>query len=949
MAEAAISPLVDKLISLLSEEATLLRDIHEEVADIKDELESMQSFLKDADARASADEDMSEGVKTWVKQVREVAFRIDVFMDEYLLEMAQHHPHPHRQQGFSGFLQKSARLITMLIPHHVTATKVQKIKASVQKIKERSERYGFQSTGQGSSSGAQNARWHDPRMASLFLDDADVVGIESPRDEMIGWLVKGQSHRIVVSVVGMGGLGKTTLAKKVYDHWMVRGHFDCHAWIAVSRSYNMVDLLRIMIKQFCEARKERPPEGIDSADKMLVISKAREYLLEKRYVVVFDDVWEIDFWGEIEHALPDNKKGSRVMITTRKWDVANFCKKSSYVHFHTLQPLPPSKAWELFCKRAFQFEFGGHCPPFLEKLSRDILEKCKGLPLAIVAIGGLLSTKEKTIFEWKILHDSLGFELGRNPHLAGVNKILSLSYEDLPYFLKSCFLYLGMYPEDYSINCVRLIRQWIAEGFVKEIEGKTLEEVAREYLIELIHRSLVQVSEVNFDKKVRRCRLHDLLREIILQKMKDLSFCHVLSLQESSFEEQTRRMSVDRVSYNVMKGFEDTYIHSLLLFNLDELPKSFMSRFFANFKLLKVMDFEDAPLDCIPDDVGSLFHLRYLSLRNTKVKMLPKSIEKLQNLETLDLKRSLVSEMPIEINKLYKLRHLIAYNRDLKIDFCIAREKGIRIQKGIGYLKDLQKLYHVELNDGGVDLIKELGKLKQLRKLGVKNLSKETVGALGASIEKMNHLESLDVASINEDDIIDLQSISSPPQSLQRLNIMGCLEKLPYWIPKLKYLGRLNISWSRLNDDPLEALQNLSNLFDLSISYQAYIGEQLHFKIGWFPKLNILQLRHLHELKTLIIDEGAIPLLEYLSIGPSLQLKEVPSGIQHLRNLKCLNFWDMSEEFEESLDCEQGTRYWIVEHVPMVCLCHKFGPGFYDSFITNLRYKHFDEVKTAKN
>ena len=186
MAEAAISPLVDKLISLLSEEATLLRGIHEEVTDIKDELESMQSFLKDADARAAAEEDMSEGVKTWVKQVREVAFRIDVFMDEYLLEMAQHHPHPHRQQGFSGFLQKSARLITMLIPHHVTATKVQKIKASVQKIKERSERYDFQSTGQGSSSGAQNARWHDPRMASLFLDDADVVGIESPRDELIG-------------------------------------------------------------------------------------------------------------------------------------------------------------------------------------------------------------------------------------------------------------------------------------------------------------------------------------------------------------------------------------------------------------------------------------------------------------------------------------------------------------------------------------------------------------------------------------------------------------------------------------------------------------------------------------------------------------------------------------------------------------------------------------------
>jgi disease resistance protein RPM1 len=149
--------------------------------------------------------------------------------------------------------------------------------------------------------------------------------------------------------------------------------------------------------------------------------------------------------------------------------------------------------------------------------------------------------------------------------------------------------------------------------------------------------------------------------------------------------------------------------------------------------------------------------------------MLPKSIGKLQNLETLDLKQSLVSDIPVEIKKLRKLRHLIAYYRDNKVDFSLAWEKGVKIQKGIGCLKYLQKLYHVELNHGGVDLIKELGKLRQLRKLGVKNLTKETMRALCASIGKMNHLESLDVTSISEDEIIDLQSISSPPQCLQRL------------------------------------------------------------------------------------------------------------------------------------------------------------------------------------
>ncbi|XP_030929470.1 disease resistance protein RPM1-like [Quercus lobata] len=938
MAETAVSSLIDRLLHLLTQEAKLLAGIHGEVADIKDELESIQSFLKDADAKAAAEQDIDEGVKTWVKQVREVAFHIDVAIDQYLLQVAIHDPHP---SGFRGTLQKTTHLLKTIIPRHKIAAKIQEIKASVQKINERSKRYGFQSTAQGSCCGARSISWNnDPRKDSLYLDDADVVGIESSIDELISWLVGGSPHRTVVSVVGMGGLGKTTLTKKVYDNQMVKGYFDYHAWISVSQSYKIEDLLRSIIKQFCEGRKELPLSGIDAMDEQLLVNKLRDYLPQKRYVVVFDDVWKIEFWDSIKNSLPNNHVGGRIIITTRNSEVANYCKKSSPVRVYKLQPLPRDKAWELFCKRAFQFDFEGHCPAILEKLSHDIVEKCGGLPLAIVAISGLLSTKEKTMFEWKNLHDSLGFEFGKNPHLSSVNKILSLSFEDLPYNLKSCFLYLGMYPEDYSINCIRLIRQWIAEGFVKEIEGKTLEEVAQEYLIELIHRSLVQVSEVKMDGKVRRCRLHDLLHEIVLQKMKDLSFCHVLLKQESSFEGLIQRMSVNKVSYNVLKGFKDKKIHSLLLFNLDELPKSFMSPFFSDFKFLKVIDFEEAPLDHIPKDVGSLFHLRYLSLRNTKVKMLPKSIGKLQNLETLDLKQTLVSKLPIEINRLHKLRHLLAYYHDYGLDFSLASQKGVKIQKGVGCLEELQKLYFVDLNHGGVDLVKDMGKLRQLRKLGVKNLSKETMRALCASIATMNHLQSLDIASISEDEIIDLQSISTPPQCLQRLYIKGHLEKFLDWIPKLQHLVKLGIYWSKLNEDPMKALQNLPNLLELEISRQAYNGEQLYIKIGGFPKLKILNLQFFNALHSLMIDEGALPLLEKFVIGRSPQLKEVSCGILNLRNLKELRFIDMHKEFEESLDPELGSHYWIIEHVPIVYLLHEVRTGFYDLEARILRSKH---------
>ncbi|KAL0000422.1 hypothetical protein SO802_014203 [Lithocarpus litseifolius] len=629
-------------------------------------------------------------------------------------------------------------------------------------------------------------------------------------------------------------------------------------------------MLRSVIKQFCKAIMESLVVGIETMDEASLINELREYIQQKRYVVIFDDVWKIDFWEDIKHALLNNNKGGRIMIRMRNMDVTIFCKKSSPICVYKLQPLSQDMAWELFCKRAFQFDFEGHCPQELQNLSIDIVEKCKGLPLAIIAIGSLLSTKDKTIFEWKKLLSNLGFELGRDRNLEAFNKILSFSYEDLPHSLKSCFVYLGMYLEDYSINCVRLIRQWITESFVKE----TLEEVAQEYLIELIHRSMIQVSQIDFVGRVRQCQLHDLLREIVLQKIKDLRFCHVFSKQQSIFEGQTRHMSVDRVSYNNLKGFKGSSIHSLLMFNIYEFPTSFSSTLVVDSKLLKVMDFEGAPLDYIPKDIGSLFHLRK--------------------------------------------------------DYSLTVVRGVKIQKGVGCLKDLQKLNHVEVNHGGIDLIKELENLKQLRKLGVTNLTRETGWALCASIEKMNHLESLDLTSISEDEIIDLQFSSSPPQCLQRLYIKGHLDKLSDWIPKIQHLTTLRIRFSRLSDDPLKVLQDLHNLLELEISNHAYSGEQLHFKIGGFPKLKFLRLRHLDNLNSLVIDEGALPILVTLWVGPCPKLKEVPFGIKHLRDLKALLFRGIPKELEESLDPGHGPHYWIIEHVPIVNISCKVDIGNYD-------------------
>ncbi|CAN6705583.1 unnamed protein product [Malus baccata var. baccata] len=928
MAEQIVCFVIDKLIQLLiTTEANLSREVRKEVSFIRGELQTIGSFLKDADAKAAADgERTNDSVKTWVNQVREAAFCIEDVIDEYLLRMTRHRQH-HR---FIRFFHKIIRLVKKMKSPDGIVSKVDDIKRLVHDIKERNVRYEFSSTDQqGQDNGERTLPWHDPRVDSLFIEEAEVVGIESDREKLTDLLVGGTPRREVISVVGMGGLGKTTLAKKVYDNQTEMAHFDCYAWITVSQTYRVEDLLRTVIKMFYNSRKENFPEEIETMDAESLIRKSREYLQQKRYVVVFDDVWKIDFWGAIEHALPDNK-GGRIMITTRIQDIADFCKKSSFVHVHHLQSLSPNKAWELFCRKAFQFELDGNCPPELKDMSLEIVKKCGGLPLAIVCIGGLLSTRVKVVSEWQNLYNSFSSELESNPHLTSLTRILSLSYHHLPYYLKSCVLYFGIFPDDYSINCVRLIRLWIAEGFVKLKKGKTLEKVGEEYLAELIHRNLVQVSEVYSDGKARSCRVHDLLRELLLKRGVDSSFCHVLSEFELTSEPTIRRLSIDSSLSDALRSIRESQIRSVFTFNQEEWPESLLSTLSGNIKLLKVLDFTDAPIKQLPKYVGDLYLLTYLSLGNTKVELLPDSIGNLQNLETLDLKQSLVYEIPAKIKKLVKLRHLLAYYRDYSMELCLNMERGVKIHEGIGCLQALQKLYHVEANHGGMKLIKELGKLRQLRKLGLKKLKREDGRALCAAIEKMNHLESLDLSAISEDEVLDLESISTPPEFILKLVLQGRLEQLPSWISNLQHLVRLMIYWSRLRDSPLNALQNLPNLLDLGLGQMGYEGVQLHFEEGGFQRLRKLHLRDMKGLNSLIIDNGVMPLLQEFHIGPCPQLKEVPSGIHHLQNLRNLGFYDMPKEFARQMDPNNGPHYWIVKHIRHVGFSYKSGLRYGD-------------------
>ncbi|XP_028789162.1 disease resistance protein RPM1-like [Neltuma alba] len=929
MAETAVNLLIDKLIALTRKEAGLLKGVEKQIEQIKDELELIRAYIKDADHKADIAETSNYLVKEWVRQMREVAYRMQDVMDEYLFKVEMRRQE--RRRGLVGVARRICHLLRSIIPRHEIASEIMDIRESMAKLNEKRQFFGFYSSlPQPSNRVAENSSSSRRylRLAARFMDDSHLVGFDHTRKLLSHWLSDKDSRRTVISVVGEGGLGKTTIASNLYEQKREERCFDCYAWISVSGSLSGEKLLKSMIQSFYEydGGNENAAQAINEImDGCALTSKLREYLQDKRYMIVLDDIRDKEFWKSVEFALPDNNKSSRIMISTRDEGVADFCRSYAPVHIHKLDPLPEEDALKLFHLKVFQFDDLKGCPENLLEISRDFVNKCDRVPLAIVAIAGLLSTKKKATYEWESVLKSLRSKLASDPHLKGYYQVLSESYKDLDYHLKLCLLYFGIFPEGYSISCSRLVNLWIAEGFVKKNENEdhtTLEEAGEEYLSELIRRNLVKISTEYPYSKVRRCRVHDLMHGFILKTCEEINFCQVKNSEVFGLHRWTRRLSIQMDAMDALEATTN-YERVRSNFVFKQLPKPVIESFLSGFKLLIILDLENAPIDDLPRAVRNLVHLKYLSLRGTKIKSIPKFIGKLQNLESLDLKHSLVGELPEEINKLVKLRRLLAYYFPQQ-SHTIASLHGVSLKEGIGCLKALEKLAMIDVTDGDA-LICELKSLKLMRNLSIKGLQTRQGQLLCGSIESMSHLCALCIVAIQEHEVIDLESINDPPLNLQRLYLSVRMEKLPTWIVKLKNLVRLRLEWSGLNEDPLSVLKDLPELLELQL-WKSFEGEELHFKDGWFRKLKSLDVLEMQDLKTLRIDKAALPILETLQLVSCPQLAEMPTGIQNLENLKLLYLVDMSDQMITDLKSKEERSYDKIKEITIVT---SFSKGFY--------------------
>jgi len=406
---------------------------------------------------------LDEQVKIWARDARELSYDIEDAVDIFMLRHKGRKEEGQDTSSLKGLIGKAANLYKKAKNNHQIHSVIKDIMDQVKKVSERRDRYKVDNIAAGPSLVPI-----DPRLEAMYRKATEIVGIDGPKNELIKRLMNEDNSSLqqpkIISIVGFGGLGKTTLANALLHD--LKAKFDCHFFVSVSFNPDIKKILKNILVQLDENKYSHIDEAWDIN---LLINKTIDFLKNRRCLCVIDDLWKTLPWDTIKLALQDGNHGSKIIITTRNKAVAEYVGGGIF----ELKPLSTNNSRELFYKRIFKS--ADDCPPDLSKVTGKILKKCGGVPLAIITTASLLATKPRCSVEWEKVNNSIGSGSENSPHVDKMNTILSLSYNDLPFHLKTCLLYLNKYPEDQVIRKDVLVWSWIAEGFITRA-GSSLQE-----------------------------------------------------------------------------------------------------------------------------------------------------------------------------------------------------------------------------------------------------------------------------------------------------------------------------------------------------------------------------------------------------------------------------------------------------------------------------------------
>ncbi|KAL7153239.1 hypothetical protein ABFS83_04G153400 [Erythranthe nasuta] len=671
-----------------------------------------------------------------------------------------------------------------------------------------------------------------------------MVGFEEHLFQLLDKLTVQQSNRQVIPIVGMGGIGKTTLAQNAYEDPLIVQHFDIRTWVTVSQKYNGKQLLlQLLSRQSCET------------DEHLLGQELHKMLWGRRYLIVIDDIWSIEAWEEVSRFFPDNNNGSRIVMTTRISNVAT--------HFDSLlfelSFLDEDQSWKLFCKKAF-----GHagCPSKLVDIGKEIVQKCKGLPLSISVIGGLLGRSHMTQEYWKYIAKDLISILNYGED-ENCLSILSLSYNYLPAHLKPCFLYMGIFPEDDVIRVSQLIELWVAEGFIKSNESQSLEEIAQGYINDLIDRNLILKHKSGSDGRIKFCKIHDLLRDLSLKlAQKDDFICVMEDIQRGT--ERGRRIVCNETIVQA-ENHESRVIDTLQLASVTRSLITSTNSRLSNNRLLRVMSFNVEPDEnYLRWHIVDKVNMRYLAYNKYVVSSLvklPSSMSVLWNLQTIYIEREI--EAPPEIWEMRQLRHVTIWGLHLHDPPSQSRGQ----QEDVFALQNLQTLRSVINFVWSEEACKRVVNVRKLSiyydddsKWSIKDYSLYTIG------KYLHKLERLQLLSFRSDNV--LQKLTFP-SSLKKLHLRNCkihLEGLTVIgsLPNLEVLklSRLSARESAVWNPVEGEFLRLKFLLIFDINLVKWNADNSHF-----PVLEKLFLVALGKLEEIPLDIGEIPTLGLIQVN----------------------------------------------------------------------------------
>ncbi|CAL4904868.1 unnamed protein product [Urochloa decumbens] len=893
LATEALGNLLPKLAQLLKDEYILQTGTKKDIEFLSSELETIRAAIRKVGEVPR--EELDDLQRIWARDAREMSYDMEDIVDAFMVRVQGPDPHSKSSAGQIFNLKYMIQKFTKFMARREVGQAIRDIKERARELAERRDRYKVDDIA------ASKKTTVDPRLKALYTEATEIVGIEEAKKQVIAGLADegyGGQQKKIVSIAGFGGLGKTTLAKAVYNE--LKGQFDCTAFVSVSRNPEAKKLLKDILYELHKGG--HPSANLDEIKHL--IDLIRDFLRNRRYLIVIDDIWEKEPWDKvIGLALMENNMRSRIITTTRIIGVAEHIGGC-----YRLKPLCDESSERLFYGRICGSK--DKCPRQFSEVSKSIMKKCGGVPLAIITTSSLLANKSEDIRVWNDVCNSIGSGLGRNPGMDDMRKMLLLSYYDLPSHLKTCLLYLSIFPEDYKIKKDRLIWRWVAEGFVQQDQqqaagDQSFLEIGESYFNELLNRSLIQPVDIDGNEGTpRACRVHDIVLDLIISL--SVEECFVTTVLGDGMEsKQVRRLSLHNksASWPTMKMPK---LRSLTIFTpagavIDPTPS------LSCYLLLRVLDLRGCELNDLSSlgFVGSLSHLRYLGLSGStnsfdSPDQLPEELGKLRFLQALDLCETRVAELPSSV--ITGLEQLMCLLGGIRLGYVT------RLPDGLKKLTSLEVLQQVVVTSGCI--AQDLGHLTQLRVLDVRvTLSTEEDDddgwtacgdALLESLGKLTKVTSLRII-FNSNTVSLDGSMTEQLGNLSLLSITNVIV-VPTWITPafLPVLSHLDIVvHHERRDDIIQVFGTLRCLRHLRYRVnEKRVVERCAVGSDAFPCVVSCELDAVHVVPC-TFPRGAMPMLQdyKFSIGReqllSMAVEDLGLGLGHLPSLRSVTVYGL--------------------------------------------------------